>query len=139
MKRSQFTVLDPVRKPPLATKRNRAKPKSFAIHHVKFGPGKLVGLHTGVSGVPLIDVIFADGTRRTLQLRAEFFVTPIASVLALLPLFSAKSKPITEEAESVDAPEEADEEIEAELGQESDDSEDEGGEMEDEAVIVEAE
>jgi len=92
----QFKVVDPLPKAELAAKRSRKKPPSFAVVHKSLGEGQLVGLRHGESGIWLADVKF-NGTRRTLQLQAEHWVTAISDILKLLPHFPP-SKP--EEATS---------------------------------------
>jgi hypothetical protein len=81
----KFKVIDPLPKPEPAAKRSRKKPSSFAVQHRSLGPGQLVGLRLGESGIWLADVAF-NGTRRTLQL-GEHWVTAISDILKLLPHF----------------------------------------------------
>jgi hypothetical protein len=82
----QFKIIDPLPKPEPATKRSRRKPPSFTVTHKSLGEGQLVSLRLGESGIWLADVKF-NGTRRTLQVRAEHWETAISDILKLLPHF----------------------------------------------------
>lgn len=92
--------------------------------HKISGLGTVVDFHTGARDVPLVDVIF-DGVRRTLQLRAEFFVE-IPDIIALSScLPPPKLEPVEKEAKVSTEPDEGSEETTAELGEERVESEDE--------------
>jgi hypothetical protein len=133
-RRPEFRVVPPRLKPKPAAKRGRRKPPSFAVVHKSLGEGRLVGLRLGESGIWLADVKF-NGTRRTLQVQAEHWETPIADVLNLRSHFPAAKPqtgwPANDDSESGDTEHRVldsgdDAETELELGEERiEDSEDE--------------
>ena len=131
-RRSEFVVVPSPAKPPVAVKRSRAQPPKIDIEHRSLGIGRLRGIRPSGSGGYVVDLDFAGATR-TLKLQQSFFITPLADVLTLLPMFPASKPPVEREpkAESVDESEEETAELCAEgafLGERSavEDNGDEG-------------
>jgi hypothetical protein len=114
--RPKFVVLPSPPKPALV-KRARSKPPSFTVTHKSFGEGKIVALHVSASGNWLATIVFGK-LRRTLQLRAEYFVTPIADIIALAQSFPSPKFPVEKKEKVIAAPEESAEDREPELGEE---------------------
>jgi hypothetical protein len=142
-RRPEFRVVPPSSKPEPAFKRTRKKPPSFAVVHKRLGEGQLVGLRLGESGIWLADVKFG-GTRRTLQLQAEHWVTAMSDILKLLPHFpppkleTATPRITPDDDESADSTEDSvldsddageDGETELELGEEESEVEAEAEEI----------
>jgi hypothetical protein len=122
-RRSEFVVVPSPAKPPLAVKRSRAQPPKIDIEHRSLGIGRLRGIRPSGSGGYVVDLDFAGATR-TLKLQQSFFITPVADVLALLPMFLASKPPV--EREPVEHADEEDRDVTPELGMPE--PEDSGGE-----------
>jgi hypothetical protein len=64
---------------------------SFLVKHRSLGAGNLVEVRLSESGVWLADVMF-EKVRRTLRVTPEFWITPVASIIATASKFP-QSKP----------------------------------------------
>lgn len=76
--------------PRVRTKVSKAKPR--LLEHVHYGQGKLVGVRHLDSGDYVATVKFGDGAERAIQLRQQYWVSDIASVIPEPPKPVAQKK-----------------------------------------------
>lgn len=148
-------VIPPPRRPPLKARVRRKKPEGAprVIQHKILGAGVLRAIRASASGGYVVECDFG-GTVRILQLRQEFWETPIVSVLKLIghlpPPPAPKPEPVpVEETEDPEKDgEQADEEHDGEDDEhdvcdsedgEGDDGDDEDRVRDEAETIVEAE
>ncbi len=100
-----FKVIRPRKRAPAKPKVKTPKPEPRVVEHVRYGPGKVLGVRQLDNGDHAVQVEFGDGTTRTLVLDQTFWVTSIRSLLPSKPVrCPAKPKPepmeVTEDAEN---------------------------------------
>jgi hypothetical protein len=76
-------------KPRVRTKISKPQPR--LLEHVRYGEGKLVWVRQLDSGDCVVSVKFGDGTERVLQLRQQYWISDIAS---LIPALTPTPKPL---------------------------------------------
>jgi hypothetical protein len=109
VRRPEFRVVSPRRKPDLIERPRKPQPPSVDIEHRILGIGRLMGLRPSGSGGFVCDVKFGS-TTRTLKLEQPYWITLVADIIALAPNFPApKPKAETTEKKSKSAAEEEEE------------------------------
>lgn len=77
----------PPRKRPLPAPRTKvAKPQPRVLEHVRYGLGKLISVRLADNCDRLAVVKFGDGMRRVLQLRQQYCLSNIASLISAPPV-----------------------------------------------------